>query len=806
MIAGALARAGPSYGPEVDAARPSDWQRAPVALRSAPHLLLALFCAGLALALAVSPPQPATTLVCLGAATGAGLAAGLRRPAVCLGLLCAVAILVGGVWGSARIVATEPASLDLPTLVQGRVTLDAPMVPATHGGWRGRTVVESLAARDGPAIPPGTRLILDLAGSGPPPAVGTHLSVNGRLRPAYGPDSPSWWRSWLARQGIAARLRPRTVRADGRRGGLLGLRDRWREWAGAHAGAGVGGDRGAIVRGMALGGGAGLSQGAAADFRDAGLWHLLAVSGQNVAVVALATMALLGALGVRRRMAVVGAGLLMVTYCLACDGGASVARAGIVGGLGLLAEVRSSARERWYLLLVGLAVLLAHQPRALGDPGLQLSFAAVAGLFVLAPPLGGWLRGWIPARVADLAGLAAAASLATAPVVVWHFGRLSLVGLVLNVVAVPLAAPIVVLALAGLGAGALLPAAGVALAGLAGVGAQVLLLAARAAATVPGAAVNLPAATAPLLLVAALMPSAIWRLTQPGVSLERARGLPWRALCALAATVVAGAWAFGRPSEPPRWPAAPALTVLDIGQGDAILLRSPEGAAAVVDAGPPGSPAPVVAALRRAGVRRLDAVVMTHDSLDHIGGVIDILERFPVGAVLHPPDPVNGWAPAARAAIAEARRRGVPVRDIRAGAGLTLGRWSVRVLSPAGRRPVGADPNPYSLVVLASAGPLDALLTADAESDALSSLVIGPVNVLKVSHHGSEDVGLPRELLTLRPRVALISAGDGNPFRHPRPGTLAALAAQHVTIGRTDLSGDLTVAMDRGSLTVVGTR
>ena len=168
----------------------------------------------------------------------------------------------------------------------------------------------------------------------------------------------------------------------------------------------------------------------------------------------------------------------------------------MVGALGLLCELRSAPRERWYLLLVAFAALLAHQPRALGDPGLQLSFAAVLGLLIVTPPLAAWARGWMPGRLADLTAMAAAASLATAPVLAWNFGRLSLAGLALNVVAVPLAAPIVVLALAGLAAGALVPAAGVALAWVAGLGAGALLLAARAAAAIPGAAVDLPSGAA----------------------------------------------------------------------------------------------------------------------------------------------------------------------------------------------------------------------------------------------------------------------------------------------------------------------
>jgi competence protein ComEC len=215
----------------------------------------------------------------------------------------------------------------------------------------------------------------------------------------------------------------------------------------------------------------------------------------------------------------------------------------------------------------------------------------------------------------------------------------------------------------------------------------------------------------------------------------------------------------------------------------------------------------VIAALRREGVTRLDALVMTHDSLDHVGGAIDILDRMPVAVVMHPPDPVDGWEPACRAVIAEAAARGVPIREISAGTRFALGTgWSVRVLSPAGARPVGADPNPYSLVAIASSGTFDVLLTADAESDALRRLVTGSVEVLKVSHHGSEDTGLPEVLLRLRPRVALISAGQDNAFRHPRPETLAALSARGVATWRTDRAGDVSVSVNGGTLVVDGSR
>jgi competence protein ComEC len=177
-----------------------------------------------------------------------------------------------------------------------------------------------------------------------------------------------------------------------------------------------------------------------------------------------------------------------------------------------------------------------------------------------------------------------------------------------------------------------------------------------------------------------------------------------------------------------------------------------------------------------------------------------------VGVLLHEPAPQEGFAAAHRRVTEAARARGVPVRELRAGARIGLGRWRIRVLSPSrGRRP-GEDPNPVSLVAVAVADGLSALLTADAESDALGRLALPRVDVLKVSHHGSEDPGLPEVLRRLRPTAAVVSAGEGNPFRHPRPGTLAALAGGGVHTWRTDRSGDVTVTASGSGVAVAASR
>jgi competence protein ComEC len=735
------------------------------------------------------PVRPAAAAA-IGVAALLALALVRRAPRAAAGLLLAALAAAGLAWGSARMQATAAPAPPPPGGASGRVVVDVPPREGARG-WTARGVVVALRV-DGRPVRPGTRLLLDL-GTRPPPELGTVLAVRGRARPAAGPAAPGWWRAFLARQRIALRVDAAGWRAAGRRGGPAGLRDRWRRWAAAGAGRGLQGDVAGVVRGMALGGGAGISEAAQQDFRDAGLWHLLAVSGQNVGVVALAALAALRAAGVGRRSGVAASGLVLGAYVLACDGGASVARAGVVGALGVLGELGSAPRLRWHLLLVGLAVILAVDPRAIEDPGLQLSFSAVVGLFVLAPPIGAWLCGWLPARVADLAGQAAACGLMTAPVLAWRFERLSLAGLVVNVVAVPLAAPVVVVALAGIAAGALLPAAGVACALIAGAGAQVLLWIAAGAAAVPGAAVDLPPWSALPLAALAAAPAVL------AARAARARGggrpppAPSRAptvAIAVAAAALAGWIAWPRGSV--DWPATPEVALLDVGQGDAILLRDPAGAAVLVDAGPASAQgAPVVAALRRAGVRRLGLVVLTHGSADHTGGLPAVLAAVRVDRVLVAAADVA--SPGGRAALAAARRAGVAARPIAPGAHIAAGAWRLDALrtGPAGP---GGDPNPRSLVVIARSPGLRALLAADAESGALGRVATGRVDVLKVAHHGSEDPGLPALLRRLRPAIALVSAGRGNPFGHPRGPTLAALRAAGASVWRTDVSGDVRVA------------
>jgi len=185
-------------------------------------------------------------------------------------------------------------------------------------------------------------------------------------------------------------------------------------------------------------------------------------------------------------------------------------------------------------------------------------------------------------------------------------------------------------------------------------------------------------------------------------------------------------------------------------------------------------------------------VIVTHDHLDHFGGVREVIESVPVDRLL-----VGYPVPEAAAA---ARLAHVPVRRLSAGTTLRLGRLRLEVLSPAPDAPAPADPNEGSVVIRAGFGPWSALLPGDAEQEA-THLQPGPFDLLKVAHHGSADAGLEQLLSTSAPRIALIDVGEGNDYGHPDAETLTTLARHGVCVLRTDVDGDAGAELGPGGLT-----
>jgi competence protein ComEC len=222
------------------------------------------------------------------------------------------------------------------------------------------------------------------------------------------------------------------------------------------------------------------------------------------------------------------------------------------------------------------------------------------------------------------------------------------------------------------------------------------------------------------------------------------------------------------------------------------------------DTGPPE--ARVARLLRRAGVRRLSALVLTHASRDHHGGAAEVIRRFPVDLLVDGGDgsPDRTF----RSAVRSAAHRGVRRVAGLAPSSLRAGGISIRVLAPRPRPPGPApeDPNPRGMITVVSAAGFDLLLSADAESPSLLPLALPQVDAMKVPHHGSADPGLPDVLRRLRPRVAGIEVGRHNTYGHPAPGTVQALRASGVRVYRTDVNGTIRLTPGPRGLTVATDR
>src|SRR4051794_9587162 len=273
-------------------------------------------------------------------------------------------------------------------------------------------------------------------------AVGSEVRAEGVLEP------PEPWRAaYLRRLGIAMALRTdRIDEAGGRRGGVQGSVDRIRDRAEVALGRGMPEREAALARGFVLGEDDRIDHGTRVDFQRSNLTHLLAVSGENVILLCVLAWPLLALLGLPLRARLVGALLLIAIYVPVTGAGPSIQRAGVMGAAGLVAALADRPRSRWYAVLLAAAITLAINPRADGDVGWQLSFAAVLGIMLWARRLAllflaGRERGSPPAALVEAVAGTASATGATAPLMAEAFDQFSPAALPANVLAAPAVAP-----------------------------------------------------------------------------------------------------------------------------------------------------------------------------------------------------------------------------------------------------------------------------------------------------------------------------------------------------------------------------
>ena len=534
------------------------------------------------------------------------------------------------------------------------------------------------------------------------------------------------------------------------------------------------------------------------EFAAAGLVHMLSISGLHVGIIAFAVALALGALGLTRRRAAAATVAITAGYVALIGAPAPAVRAVAM----LAAAEGSRAMQRptspWAALAIGAATPLVD-PRIVDDIGYQLSVAGIVGLIasgslerrLLGGRLGGWRRSLAAAALTSVV-----ASLVTGPLVAWRFGRASLVAPLTNVVATPIVALLQPMLFVAMLLG-WWPAA----ARFAADASHPLLAAfvwvAHAGAAIPGAQLDVAAGTTALLV------SGIASVLLVATCVRRDTLAPAIGCVGCVALV---AWL---PSVP-RGGGEVELHMIDVGQGDALALRTPRGRWVVFDAGRAwaggdAGKSTVVPYLRARG-GEVFAFVLSHPHADHAGGAASLLHA------MHPALYVDAGYPGAsgsyRESLVAARELGIRWQRAHPGDSLVVDGVTLTFLAPDSAWAAGLDDaNLASTVVRIRYGTVRFLLTGDAEGPEEDWLVehesaLLGADVLKVGHHGSVTSTTPRFLAAVHPRVALVSVGAGNSYGHPGPSVMGDLARAGAQVLRSDRLGSVIVSTDGVALSL----
>ena len=656
--------------------------------------------------------------------------------------------------------ATFAFALDTGIVMRAHVRDDA-IVPGERAVLRGRLVPFDEARNPGE---PSRRAIA--LGEGPAGELAGDRVV------ARAPPDPHDARTWAARARAALSARLRSV-----------LRE---PEATVVAGA-LWGERGTLPREVRD------------DFQATGTVHVLVTAGLHLGVIAWLVRRILQRSRVPRKAEALTAIPCVVAYAWLSGAHLPSQRAAVMVSVGLLATAYGARLLTWNSLALAALVVAALWPASVTTVSFALSFSCVSAIVLFARPIGYALERWtMPERVREALSLTIATQIGVWPLSAATFGVVAPYAVLANAVVVPATGVAMVAGIAAIVL-AHVPVLGPSAATIAAWDVGAMLHVVTAVAALPGARVWV----AP--------PPALAIVAYDAVAVMAALVLPRSARFAVALIVIASAGVLASTLRPPDGRLT--ITMLDVGQGDAIVVRTPRGHTVLIDSGGrlergPGSdgrsPAElvgervVVANLKRQGIRRVDLLVNTHPHGDHVGGFAPIVRALRVDAIADSGQTYGGRA--FNDGLREAALQHVAIHVARCG-----DHWStddgvtLSVLSPCGALFADGknDVNENSVVAMLGYRDFRMLFMGDAGFAAEQRLLEGSADlradVLKVGHHGSAYSSAPRFVAAVHPRYALISAGRHNLFGHPAPATLATLRSANVAVYRTDRCGAVIV-------------
>jgi competence protein ComEC len=551
------------------------------------------------------------------------------------------------------------------------------------------------------------------------------------------------------------------------------------------------GDGADLLAGLAIGDDSGVSPALHDAMTVSGLTHLTAVSGANCAIVVSAVMLVGGALGLRRRIRVAVSILVLALFVVLVTPEPSVLRAATMAVIVLVALAAGRPSSGVPPLCLSVVVLLALDPWLARSAGFVLSVLATGGLLLLTRPLASVGERFLPRWLALAVAVPVAAQLACQPVLFLLTPQITPYTLPANILAEPAAAAVSVLGLVVCLLGVIAPPLGVLVAWLPWAPSAWIAAVARFFASAPFAAI--PVTDGALAASAAVVFTALF-LVAVLASRRHPRLAPFAGMMAALIVVIgAGAVAGGALARTAAVPREWQVAACDIGQGDAVLVHSRDEIA-LVDVGP--DPEPLAACLEQMHVPHIDLLVLTHYDRDHVGGLSAVIGRVDTALV----GPADG--PADERLLADLRDGGAQVADAARGQSGVLGDYRWDILWPRAGAPLSG--NEASVTVLFT-GPFRLLFLGDLGEQAQDAVRaanrIGPVDLVKVAHHGSADQS-ERLYRDIRAVVGLISVGAGNSYGHPTDRLLGILGRVGTRAFRTDLAGVIVVSGSSAALSI----